>query len=715
MLATATAIERLRLTLCGAVQGVGFRPFVFRLATQLDLRGWVRNSPAGLVIDLEGPSPQLAEFLDRLDREKPSSAVVLTREINHLAPAGYTRFEIAASDDTSSKTVGVQPDLATCPDCLRELCDPHNRRFGYPFINCTQCGPRFSIVEDIPYDRPNTTMRRFEMCSDCLREYRDPRNRRFHAQPNACDKCGPHLDVTIEQAAQALRDGRIVALKGIGGFHLLVDARNDAAVEHLRRRKHREAKPLAVMMPSIEMARQYCSISAQEAEILESPGAPIVLLTPAGKSLASAVSSPSPYLGVLLPYTPLHHLLLEACGFPVVATSGNRSEEPIATSNDEAQRRLDGIADVFLMHDRPIARPCDDSVVRCLRGRESVIRRARGYAPLPLLASRVLPPILAVGGHLKNTVAIAIGRQVVMSQHIGDLDTVEARDAFEQTIRDLCRLYRFDPEIVACDLHPDYASTRWAKTSGRRVIAVQHHLAHVASCVAENDVRGQYLGVAWDGAGLGLDGAIWGSEFFLNGARVAHLRPFRLPGGEAAIHQGWRSAASLRFACGLPVGNPQIERVLASGVNSPWTTSAGRLFDAVAAMTGLAQENAFEGHAAMLLERAIGGIETQECYALPDGDWRPLIAAIEEDVRAGTAVSRIAVRFHNALVGWIVDLAVRTAVGQVVLSGGVFQNRYLTERTAAALESRGLRVYTHQRVPANDGGLSLGQIMAAEE
>ena len=758
------------MTLGGAVQGVGFRPFVYRLATELGLAGWVLNSSAGLVVEVEGLSGQLSRFLERIESEKPAAAVVLAREMSYLAPAGFTGFEIRASDEAAEKSTSLLPDLATCPACLAELSDPANRRFEYPFTNCTNCGPRYSIILDIPYDRPRTTMHSFHLCPECHREYTDPLDRRFHAQPNACPLCGPRLGTEprplgsgrigdtpgllqeglpfqsnagvspdffprpsasgspIPLAASALRSGQIVALKGIGGFQLLVDARNEDAVVRLRRLKHREEKPFALMMPSVEMARSYCEVSPAEETLLRSLAAPIVLLRPKAEAgIAPGVAKSSPYLGVMVPYSPLHHLLMRQCGFPIVATSGNRSDEPIAIDNQEARSRLGGIADLFVMHDRPIARACDDSVVRLARGRESILRRARGYAPLPVRVPETLPPVLAVGGHLKNTVAIAVGRQVFVSQHVGDLDTAESRGAFERAIEDLCRLYRFEPRLIACDLHPDYASTAWARRSGLPVVPVQHHHAHVASCAAENDVRGEYLGVGWDGTGFGLDATIWGGEFFLvrgtGFERVAHLRPFRLPGGEAAIKEGWRAAASLLWevygAEGVPdsPAKPVILRMLERGVNAPLTTSVGRLFDAVASIAGVARENRFEGQAAMLLERTIGSLTTQDCYPLgeKDGaaDWAPLIEAVRADAGKNTPRERIAARFHNALVQWILAVAERVGVRTVVLSGGVFQNSYLVERAAALLESRGFRVATHQRVPANDGGIALGQAVIA--
>jgi hydrogenase maturation protein HypF len=735
-------LQRLRITLGGAVQGVGFRPFVYRLATEMSLTGWVLNSSAGLVVEVEGTPEDLRRFEERIEGERPRASVITARESEWLPPRGFTRFEIHHSDNDSAKSVNVLPDLATCDDCRNELFDPVNRRSEYPFTNCTNCGPRYTIVVDIPYDRPNTTMREFVLCPACREEYENPTNRRFHAQPNACPVCGPRLDGTIAHTAAALRRGEIVALKGIGGFQLLADARQGAAVARLRQRKHREEKPFALMMPSLEMAREYCEITPAEQELLESQAAPIVLMRPkSGTDIAWNVAHCSPYLGVMLPYSPLHHLLMRECPFPLIATSGNRSDEPIAIDNEEAATRLKDIADHFLMHNRPIVRACDDSVVRLTRGRAGILRRARGYAPLGIRVSRNVAPVLAVGGHLKNTVAIGVGQDVFVSQHIGDLETIEARHAFERAIDDLCRLYSFKPEAVVCDRHPDYASTQWAEESGLPLIRVQHHHAHVAAGAAENHVEGPYLGVSWDGTGYGLDGAIWGGEFFRvednQYERIAHLRPFNLPGGDAAVREGWRSAASLLFEvfgpekCGdsrlrlsgersspterqrLKTHRSKVHEMLARGIHTVSTTSVGRLFDAVASITGLAQTNRFEGQAAMLLENEIGMLRTEEAYPLTGGDWAPLIADVARDNREGLPAPRIAARFHNALVNWIVEVAVASALKQVVLSGGVFQNRYLTERAAATLESQGFVVHTHRQVPPNDGGIALGQVVMA--
>jgi hydrogenase maturation protein HypF len=699
------------------VQGVGFRPFVYRLATEMSLTGSVLNSSSGLVVEVEGPADQLCRFEERLEKERPHASVVAVHKSASIPPQGSTRFEIHQSDIESGKSVSVSPDLATCPDCLAELFDPANRRHLYPFTNCTNCGPRYTIIVDIPYDRPNTTMNDFVLCSACREEYENPANRRFHAQPNACPDCGPQLDGTVQDVAAALLRGEIVALKGIGGFQLLVDARQPAAVARLRQRKHRKEKPFALMMPSLEAAHQYCEISPAEVELLESQAAPIVLLEPRpGTDIAWNVAHCSPYLGVMLPYSPLHHLLMKECPFPLIATSGNRGDEPIAIANDEAATRLKDIVDHFLMHNRRIVRACDDSVVRLTRGRAGILRRARGYAPLGIRVNCEIPPVLAVGGHLKNTVAIGVGQDVFLSQHIGDLETLEARQAFERAIDDLCRLYSFKPEAIVCDLHPDYASTHWAEKSGFPIIRVQHHQAHVAACAAENAIKGSYLGVSWDGTGFGLDGTIWGGEFFRvennQYERIAHLRPFGLPGGDAAVREGWRSAASLLFEIlGTDAVDSRVRPMLARKINVVSTTSVGRLFDAVASITGVAHHNRFEGQAAMLLENEVGALRTEEAYPLPGGDWAPLISAVLADKNAGIRAPVIAARFHNGLIDWIVEVARHAGEKQIVLSGGVFQNRYLAERACAVLESRDFVVYIHRQVPPNDGGIALGQVM----
>jgi hydrogenase maturation protein HypF len=776
---------RLRLAVGGVVQGVGFRPFVHRLATELALAGWVGNSPQGVVIEIEGPRSAVEEFACRLRDERPAHSVITSCESVWLDAVGWSGFAIRPSETVGAPTALVLPDIAPCAECRRELFDPANRRFRYPFINCTHCGPRFSIIEALPYDRPNTTMRGFALCAACRAEYEDPRDRRFHAQPNACPRCGPRLELwdaegvalfggddALRAAAQAIRRGRIVAVKGVGGFHLLVDARNAAAVQRLRERKRRGAKPFAVMFPTLAAVREVCAVCELEARLLEAPEAPIVLLarrTETGAAaIADAVAPGNPNLGVLLPANPLHLLLMAELGFPVVATSGNLSDEPLCTDEREALARLRGIADLWLVHDRPIARPVDDSIVRVMLDREMVLRRARGYAPLPMRlpsaecrgaagksaqsarpatrhASRVT--VLAVGAHLKNTVALAVGENVFLSQHLGDLETEPAHAAFRRAAADLPRLYAAPPEVVAADLHPDYLSTQFAeelaaRRGGPRLVRVQHHLAHALACLAENEVALPALGVAWDGTGYGEDGAIWGGEFFRvadgAGERVASLRAFPLPGGDAAAREPRRAALGLLHAvaggdaalsglrreieCQFAARElALVQTALERGVNAPPCSSVGRLFDAVAALLGLRARNEFEGQAAMELEFAAAGGGEVEPYDLPlvSGpgvpvlDWLPLLCGLAADRAAGVPTSVMAAKFHEALAAAVVAVARAAGENRVALSGGCFQNRRLTERTVTRLRAAGFAVYWHQRLPPNDGGIALGQVVAA--
>jgi hydrogenase maturation protein HypF len=780
--------RRLRLIVRGAVQGVGFRPFVFRLAEELRLAGWVINSAQGVFIEVEGAPPVLETFLARLRDDPPPRASIQSLEQSVLDPAGYTSFEIRKSDDSGEKVATVLPDIATCPDCVREIFEADNRRDGYPFTNCTNCGPRYSIIEALPYDRPNTTMRAFEMCPACRREYEDPRDRRFHAQPNACPACGPRLELwneagavvasrenALREGARAVREGAILALKGLGGFHLIVDARHEIAVRRLRERKHRDEKPLALMYPSLEWLGQDCVVSSAEQRLLVSPESPIVLLASRRRgALAPLIAPGNPYIGAMLPYTPLHHLLMRDLGFPVVATSGNLSEEPICTSEKEVIARLGSIADCFLVHDRPIARHVDDSVVRVAAGRVLVLRRARGYAPLPVIlrGTGKKRTTLAVGAHLKNSIALAIDRQVFVSQHIGDMSTEAAYGAFENIIRDLQKLYGAAPDRVVCDAHPDYRTTRFAESVGGKPRRIQHHIAHVFSCMAENEIDPPVLGVSWDGTGYGTDGTVWGGEFFRVTARsverAGHLRTFLLPGGEQAVREPRRSAAGVLYEIlgesafrldNLPpiLAFSDKERgvlraVLEKGINAPRTSSAGRLFDAVSSLAGIRQITNYEGQAAMELEFALAGVETDDEYPFefarvaadrvpgrsatlrsdagsescpePDrpihqqgvviADWEPMVRAILSDIAAGVGASAISAKFHNTLAGAIARIAVDMGEKRVVLTGGCFQNRYLTERTVACLERAGLRPYWHQRIPPNDGGIALGQIAAAD-
>ncbi|MBS1829001.1 MAG: carbamoyltransferase HypF [Acidobacteria bacterium] len=727
--------QRLRYRIQGTVQGVGFRPFVYHLARQNGLAGWVSNTSAGAELEVEGDHRALMEFDGRLESDKPAHCFYAGLERLELPVEGASDFSIRNSLDSGPRRALILPDLATCPECLREIFDTRNPRYRYPFTNCTHCGPRYSIIEAVPYDRYNTTMRGFPLCLRCFEEYHDPRDRRFHAQPVACPDCGPQLawwspqgtalcksEDALQAALQALRDGRIVAMKGLGGFQLLADARRQDAVELLRARKHREAKPFAVMMPCLDAAERWCSISPAERDLLTSPAAPIVLLAHRAEALiAPAVAPHNPYLGVMLPYTPLHHLLMAGLGFPIVATSGNLGEEPILIDEIEAVQKLGPIADGFLVHDRPIARPVDDSVVRLIAGKPTVLRRARGYVPLPVRVNHDLPPSLAVGGQMKNTVAIASGREVFLSQYIGDLTNTASYERFTATIGDLQRLHQITPEHVICDLHPDYLSTRYAESSGLPRESVQHHLAHVLSVIAEHGIREPVLGISWDGTGFGPDHTIWGGEFLLvNGAachRIAHLRPFPLPGGDHAVRDPQRVAQGLLYALRGPAQSdaPQpILRMLATGFNSPLTSSAGRLFDAVASLLQLATCNSFEGQAAMQLEFAIEDDPEARHYPFPltgdQLDWGPLIEALLAERDSGVPSGILATRFHRTLVEAILAVARHAAIPRVALTGGCFQNKWLAEHTIERLREEGFSVYWQQQVPPNDGGLALGQI-----
>jgi hydrogenase maturation protein HypF len=763
---TEAVTQRARITIRGAVQGVGFRPFVYRLARELRLPGWVSNSVQGVFIEADGDAATLDEFRFRLERDKPDRAFIQSIECAFLDPAGFTSFEIRSSDDTGEPVTLVLPDIATCSACLAEVLDPRDRRYRYPFTNCTHCGPRYSIIEALPYDRANTSMKAFRMCPRCREEYGNPEDRRFHAQPNACPECGPRLELrepggraaaegddALRAAAERILEGGIVALKGLGGFHLVVDSFNEKAVRRLRSRKHREEKPLAVMAPSMDYVRRICAVSSLEERLLRSPECPIVLLRLLRESSAAAlprdaIAQGNPNLGVMLPYTPLHHLLVAEIGRPIVATSGNISDEPICTDEDEALSRLGGIADLFLVHNRPIVRHVDDSIVRIVLGRELILRRARGYAPLPVaFGTGTDTPILGVGGHLKNTVALAAGGNIFLSQHIGDLENEETLRAFRAVIGSLTDLYRAKPALVAADAHPDYLSSRFAQETGLDAERVQHHFAHVASCMAENGLSGRVLGVSWDGTGYGLDGKIWGGEFLLADEcgfdRVASFREFRLPGGSRAIREPRRAALGLLFAvagrdleqrfAGIPTlaAFTAAERgvvldMLEKAINSPATSSAGRLFDAVASMAGVRQAVAFEGQAAMELEFAADGCPEVEPYPVglkPPGDeadsrrfevdWEPMIRAVVDDVKSGRPTGSVAARFHSAMAESAVMVARAIGEPRVVLTGGCFQNRILLERSVERLRQEGFRPYWHQRVPPNDGGIALGQVFAA--
>ncbi|MEP0822451.1 MAG: carbamoyltransferase HypF [Ignavibacterium sp.] len=749
------SVLRLRIVIRGAVQGVGFRPFVYRLANEMHLSGWVLNSSQGVFIEGEGEKERLDAFVQRIQKEKPSLAFIQSMEFFYLDPAGFVKFEIRPSNSEGEKSAHVLPDIATCPECLAEILDPANRRYLYPFTNCTNCGPRFSIIESLPYDRSHTSMKMFTMCADCQQEYENPKDRRFHAQPNACPTCGPQLSLwdegghvlavrndALREAAIAIREGRIVALKGIGGFQLVVDARNDRAVRHLRARKGREEKPFALMYPGLNEIRRRCEVSDLEERLLLSPESPIVLLkrrASEGDEVAESVAPRIPTLGVMLPYTPLHHLLLRELRFPVVATSGNLSNEPICTDEKEALHRLRGIADRFLVHDRPVVRHVDDSIVRILLGRELVLRRARGYAPLPVALERQpRDSVLAVGAHLKNTIALSFDSNVFMSQHIGDLESGESMNAFKRAVADFQKLYDTTPTRVVCDSHPDYLSTQFAKSLPVPVTTVQHHVAHVAACMAENHLDGKLLGVAWDGTGLGDDGTIWGGEFLLaEGSsfdRVATFRTFPLPGGEQAIREPRRVAIGLLYEMLGPgvferkdipsiaslaeYERRVIGRALGRTINCPRTSSVGRLFDAVASLLDVRQRLGFEGQAAMELEYAALEADTREQYDVELVtsrhpivlDWAPMIKGILADSEARVSARAISAKFHNTLANTILRVAQAVGQNRVVLSGGCFQNSFLMTRTVHLLADHGIRPYWHQRIPPNDGGIALGQI-----
>lgn len=748
--------QRYWIRIEGVVQGVGFRPFVHKLAAKHDLHGFARNDGRGLAIEVEGAPAALDAFVAEIRLRAPPLAQVERIEQGRGEPIGHRGFVIADSGTGEERALFVAADAATCAACLCELFDPLDRRYRYPFLNCTDCGPRLTIVEDLPYDRARTTMARFPMCAACRAEYEDPQDRRFHAQPVACPACGPHLvleqssgarvltDDPIVSAVEALTKGRIVAIKGIGGYHLACDARDPGAVSLLRRRKHRPAKPLAVMVPGITVAHALCEIDAQEAKLLASVQRPIVLLrkrNPCG--IAEEVAPGIPHLGILLPYTPLHHLIAAEAEGPLVLTSGNRSDEPVTYEDDEARARLGGIADLFLTHDRPIATRCDDSVARIAQGSEMLIRRSRGYAPQPIPLPRPTQShVLALGGDLKNTFALARGGRAFLSPHIGDLGDALAYRELRRSIEHYSRLLGIRPEIVAHDLHPGYLSVRLASELDAAPVGVQHHHAHAAACMAEHGVAGPVLAVVFDGTGYGTDGAIWGGEFLIAGyddfERIGHLGYVPLPGGDAAVREPWRAAAAhVIAACGTgsepaemlgaQVGEARwrvMERMLGSSAFSVPSSSVGRLFDAVAALIGLRHEVGFEAQAAMELEAVADRLETG-CYpveiAAADGSlvWYPgpIVAGVAADLGRRRPPAEIAGKFHNSVCQAIIETcrAVRRQRGPlpVVLTGGVFQNALLVERAATALDEAGFEVLTHCRVPTNDGGLCLGQAAIA--
>ncbi|MGH4011619.1 MAG: carbamoyltransferase HypF [Pseudonocardiaceae bacterium] len=742
---------RVEVRVEGVVQGVGFRPYVHGLAGRLGLSGRVGNDTAGVFVEVEGAEHAVSEFLAALPAQAPPLAVVEQVRTSRQAPTGEQGFHIVPSNVAGRRDTLVSADSATCADCLRELADPADRRFNYPFINCTNCGPRFTIVRDVPYDRPFTTMAPFAMCDACAAEYHDPADRRFHAQPVCCPACGPRLRLLdadgteqpgdpVVEAAALLTGGAVLAVKGLGGYHVATLASGitgAAATALLRARKHREDKPFAVMVADLDAAHELCVIDPVGERVLAGRRRPVVLLSRRPEApVAPAVAPGNRSLGLMLPYTPLHHLLVRATGGPIVLTSGNISDEPIAYRDDDAGHRLTGIADAFLTHDRAIHMRTDDSVVRVFRGAELPVRRSRGYAPEPLtLARPVRQPILGCGAELKNTFCLARGRHAFVSHHIGDLENYETLRSFTEGIAHFGRLFDVTPEVVAYDLHPEYLSTKYAlERPDVELVGVQHHHAHIASCLADNGDAGPVLGVAFDGLGYGTDGTLWGGEFLLADLtgfqRLAHLVPVPMPGGASAIRQPWRMAAAY---LGSEVPQELMRRnagqwdavlaMAARGLNAPLTSSAGRLFDAVAAILGVRDSINYEGQAAVELEQRAdltekgsypAAVTQGPALQLHGAD---LVHAAVADLRAGVPREVIATRFHHGVADAIVRVCLMlreaTGVGAAALSGGVFQNVLLLERTVAGLERVGFRVLTHSRVPPNDGGISLGQVAIA--
>ncbi len=750
----------------GIVQGVGFRPFVYQLAHRHRIRGHVANTAAGVLIHAEGPSKSIHAFCRDLSQKKPPLARIIDMDVSAAQLENHADFTILASDRGEHRSTLISPDVSICNDCLKELLDPKDRRYRYPFINCTNCGPRYTIIEEIPYDRPHTAMKGFPMCFDCQAEYDEPLNRRFHAQPNACHVCGPQVALydrngkriaapdPILETVNLLESGNILAIKGLGGFHLAADAMNDEAVALLRSRKHREEKPFALMSPDLGAIGNYAHYGSEEADLLSSAHRPIVLLRKREPNeISAAVSPENRCFGVMLPYTPLHYLLFYPCAedmsfppsFPaLVMTSGNLSNEPIAIENEEAFSCLSGIADAFLMHNRDIYLRSDDSIIRQVARSSRPIRRSRGYVPVPIFLGKKIPPVLGCGGELKNTICITKGENAFLSQHIGDLENLSAERFYKKTIDHMKRILDIEPSIIAHDLHPDYISTRYAmEQKAERKIGIQHHHAHIASVMAENRIDGPVIGLAFDGTGYGTDRAIWGGEVLLaelsGFTRAAHLGYVPMPGGAAAIKEPWRMGIGYLYdAYGeklldldLPILRNTdkskisfVTRMIVKGINSPATSSLGRLFDGIAAILGLRNRVTFEGQAAMDMEM-IAEMEGESRYLY---EWdncddtrrictAPLISGVVNDLHYGLTPSEISGKFHRTLIGLFTELALEirkeTGLNRAALSGGVFQNSILLSGMIWELEREGFKVYTHTQVPTNDGGISLGQVAAA--
>ena len=755
--------EGRRVHINGVVQGVGFRPFVYSLAQQYQLNGWVKNTSAGVEIEVSGPREALEAFTQDLQQKPPPLARIDVFQVETCSDNHYTEFSILHSEPIPGAFQPISPDISICSDCLSELFDPTDRHFRYPFVNCTNCGPRFTIIKDIPYDRPKTTMAPFEMCPDCAEEYHNPLDRRFHAQPVACPQCGPNIwlefgeetlaekDDAIQKARTLLREGKILAIKGLGGFHLACNALNASAVAELRKRKLRVEKPFAVMMPSLEIVRQFCKVDEAEAELLTSRERPIVILERLpGTNIADEIAPGQHTLGVMLPYTPLHTLLFEQKeDFPpaLVMTSGNISEEPIATDNQEARKRLSSLADAFLMHNRDIHTRCDDSVMRTLTFKQVSqripLRRSRGYTPYPVHLPWKVFPILAVGGELKNAFCLTRENYAFLSHHIGDLENYETLRAFQDGIAHIEQLFRIQPEAFAYDLHPDYLATRYVRERALKenlpAISTQHHHAHIASCMAENSLTGDrpVIGVSFDGTGFGLDGAIWGGEVlvcdYTKFDRMLHLEYIPLPGGDKAVRQPARQALAWLDALGIDwdvdlaavAFLKEQERIilrqqLNAKVNAPLTSSMGRLFDAVAALAGVRQEVTYEAQAAIEFESLVDpDCQDEYDFQIETGiiSPAPIIHAVVEDLKVQLPINRIAAKFHNTIARMVLEscylLSKEIENTQVVLSGGVWQNMVLLNRTQQLLENANYEVYTHTKVPANDGGVALGQAVIA--
>jgi hydrogenase maturation protein HypF len=749
-------IVRRHFLICGIVQGVGFRPFVFRLACELDLSGWVRNIPAGVEIEVQGTAEALAAFQHALAHDLPPLAVVTSSSAENIPLLPERGFTILPSAD-GEKNIQVAPDSALCGDCLSELFDPADRRYRYPFITCTNCGPRYSIITAIPYDRPRTTMAAFPLCPDCRREYDDPADRRFHAQPIACPACGPRLrlldhaanpvaeqDDALTTAVELLRAGKILAVKGIGGYHLAVDACNPEAVRRLRERKKRDEKPFAVMAADLATARRLVLLGAMEERLLTGPESPIVIAAKAPDCPVSPLVSPANgWLGLMLPYAPVHHLLMRDRFVALVMTSANVSDEPVAFEDNDALQRLGDIADFFLVHDRPIHMRSDDSVMRVFQGKPLFYRRARGYAPRAVRLPFGTPPLLAVGAELKGAICLVQGEQAFLSQHIGDLQNTSTFDSFRHAIRHLSGILEIAPQSVACDLHPDYLSSIHAAESGLPLTRVQHHHAHLAACMAENALDGSVIGIIFDGTGLGSDATIWGGEFLVGGyegfQRAGNFLPVPMAGGDAAVREPWRMALAWLYRSlgedAFNLDHPVARRLsdtergifvtmLERGINAPLTSSCGRLFDAAAAVLNVRQTVSYDGQAAIEMEALAEGAKVSGTYSFGianDGrlviDFAPLFSDLLADMAAGAGTAAMAYRFHATVACAAVDactlIAAQSGLDRVVLSGGVFQNRLLTEMVYSGLLDQGLQIFTHRLVPPNDGGIALGQAAIA--